>query len=97
MLLTVNARQAAPFILEGVRSVAIGGFSGNDPIFSVQSFRDMASDERPSYFLMPDDRRSGPGGGRQQDLIIAEVLGSWEDYSTSAGLPPQTLFRKPEN
>ena len=96
-LLTVNARQAAPFILEGVRSVAIGGFSGNDPIFSVQSFRDMASDERPSYFLMPDDRRSGPGGGRQQDLIIAEVLGNWEDYSTTAGLPPQTLFRKPEN
>ena len=96
-LLTVNARQAAPFIIEGVRSIAIRGFSGNDPIFSVQSFKEMAFDERPVYFLVPNDRMFGPRRGRQQDPIIAEVIGGWEDYSTRAGLPPKTLYKSPEN
>lgn len=96
-LLTVNARQAAPFIIAGVRSIAIGGFSGNDPIFSVQSFKDLTTDEGSVYFLVPDDRMFGPGRGRQQDPIIAEVIGGWDDYSTRAGLPPKTLFKNPEN
>jgi hypothetical protein len=96
-LLTTNARQAAPFIIKGVRSIAIGGFSGNDPIFSVESFRNMTAKEKNSYFLVRNDRVPTPTRNRQQEPIIAYVLGNWDDHSSEAGLPPNTLFKQPEN
>ncbi|MDP6056500.1 MAG: glycosyltransferase family 39 protein [Dehalococcoidia bacterium] len=96
-LLTTNAGQAAPFIINGVRSIAIGGFSGNDPIFSVESFRDMTSKEKNSYFLVRNDRVPTPMGDRQQEPIITYVLENWDDHSSKAGLPPNTLFKHPEN
>ena len=84
-----------PQILMGIASIAVlyrlisyvyGRLSGA-----------IAANERPAYFLVPNDRMFGPGRGRQQDPIIAEVIGTWEDYSARAGLPPKTLFKNPDN
>ena len=96
-LLTTNARQAAPFIIKGVRAIAIGGFSGNDPIFSVESFRNMTANEKNSYFLLRNDRVPSPTRIDQQAPIVAYVLENWDDHSSEAGLPPNTLFKHPEN
>jgi hypothetical protein len=36
-------------------------------------------------------------GDRQQEPIITYVLENWDDHSSKAGLPPNTLFKHPEN
>jgi hypothetical protein len=96
-LFTVSARDAAPFIIGGVRAIAIGGFSGNDPVLTVESFREAATNGS-HYFLMPLSRRSpqgaSPNPGRQR-AIIGYVLRSWQDMSRQAGLPRGSLYRKP--
>ena len=87
--------------------LAIGGFLGNDPIFDVSSFRDMASRGELRYFLAPATtdtaigRRTSrpPPGGQQpfdrepQALILDYVRSEWLDVSKTATLPPGTLFR----
>ena len=107
---TVNANQAADFIIEGVPAVAIGGFSGRDRIFTVRSFRGLAERGELHYFLVAPGEAgatavTAPAGGearapmpRQpqgQFLILVYVRAEWEDVSVAAGLPPGTLFRYP--
>lgn len=93
----VNARQAAPFIIAGVPAVAIGGFSGGDPIFSLYSFRAMAERGELRYFLMPGQDGQGvmPGtpGRTPQEGILDYVRRHWEDVSRAAGLPQTTFYR----
>ena len=99
---TINAREAARFIIAGAPALAIGGFSGNDPIYTTTSFRALATGGDVRYFLAPD-----PGGPNQRRLltgpsndaqlgIIGYVIRDWEDVSTAAHLPPRTLFRFPD-
>lgn len=94
-LLTVNAREAAPFIVAGFRAMAIGGFSGNDPIFDVKSFQSKVERDGPKYFLLPGQ---GPMGRMSragtQEAIIAHVRVSWSDWSHQAGLPLGTLYAR---
>ena len=96
-LFAVNARDAAPFIIGGVRAIAIGGFSGNDPVLTVESFREAATNG-PHYFLMPlsrqDPQGASPDQGRQQ-AIIDYVLRSWHDVSYQAELPRGSVYGKP--
>ena len=92
----LSAREAAPFIISGVPAVAIGGFSGNDPIFNLRSFRDMVERGELRYFLMPTQQSpggQGPGGLRPQEAILSEIRQTWEDVSAAARMPPGTLFR----
>ncbi len=93
----LSAHQAAPFIIAGVPAVAIGGFSGRDPIFSLDSFRAVVERGRMRYFLMPDQSSpgaaaAGPGRSHQQ-RILEYIRRDWEDVSRDAGLPSGTLYR----
>ena len=89
---TVNARDAAPFIINGVPTVAIGGFTGIDPIFTVESFRDMAERGELRYFFITSFIGPSPDL-RAQDDILRYITASWEDVSRAAGLRPGTLYR----
>jgi 4-amino-4-deoxy-L-arabinose transferase-like glycosyltransferase len=84
----VGSEAAAPFILADVPAVAIGGFIGNDPIFTVQSFHAMAKSGELHYYLMT------PTFGRDpQHDILLYIKSTWEDVSEEAGLPPRMLYR----
>ncbi|MBI4297596.1 MAG: glycosyltransferase family 39 protein [Chloroflexi bacterium] len=93
----VNAREAAPFIIAGVSALAIGGFSGGDPVFTVASFREMVERGELRYFLMPTPGGTGgaggPGGQPQQGPILSYIRNNWQDVSRAAGLPPGSLYR----
>ena len=90
----VRASDAAPFIVRGIPAVAIGGFSGNDPIFREPgSFQAMVRAGKLRYFLMP-----GTAGGVPQNAqraILDYIRLTWQDVSLSARLPAGTLFRYP--
>ena len=91
---TVSAREAAPCIIAGISVVAIGGFSGNDPIFTLSSFRAMAERGGLRYFLMPGQQLGGgPPGDAQQQPIISYIQGTWRDVSEGVGLPRGSLLR----
>jgi len=92
---TVNAREASPFIIAGVSAAAIGGFSGRDPVFSLDSFRSMVQRGELRYFLMPRERALGRQiGSSSHDRILEEIRLNWEDLSLAAGLPPGTIYRQ---
>jgi 4-amino-4-deoxy-L-arabinose transferase-like glycosyltransferase len=55
---TLSSMDAAPFIRADVPAVAIGGFNGGDPIFTVETFRAMADRGELRYFLISE----GPPG-----------------------------------
>ena len=92
---TLNARQAAPFIVAGIPSIAIGGFSGNDPVFTIDSFLEVAAVEGPRYFLMPGQSAAGRGRGMSNEPILDYIRSYWRDTSRSAKLPPESLFMNP--
>lgn len=94
---TVNAREAAPFIIAGVPAIAIGGFTGTDPIFSPSSIRAMAQQGELHYFLMAPPGATGgqpqPIGRSPQQAILDYIRRDWEDVSRIAGLPQGVLYR----
>jgi len=58
---TTDASTAEPYIIETGKAVmAMGGFSGSDPILTVDKLKQMVADKKVKYFLIPSD--SGPGG-----------------------------------
>jgi 4-amino-4-deoxy-L-arabinose transferase-like glycosyltransferase len=55
LLASVNARQAAPIIIAtGDPVIALGGFSGRDPILSVDDFARLVEDRRLRFALVGD-------------------------------------------
>ncbi|MBI4232854.1 MAG: glycosyltransferase family 39 protein [Chloroflexi bacterium] len=89
----VSAREAAPFILAGLPAVAIGGFSGGDPVLTVGSFQAMAERTGLRYFLMPGPVGAGGSpGGMQQAPILSYISSSWRDVSEAVGLPRGSLY-----
>jgi 4-amino-4-deoxy-L-arabinose transferase-like glycosyltransferase len=93
---TVNARDASPYIISGIPTIAIGGFSGNDPILTVDSFNSMARLNGPNYFLMPKENSQGDRRGSNQTPILEYIQDNWTDISDSLNLPRGTLFQKYE-
>ena len=92
----LSASDVAPFIVDGIPAVAIGGFAGRDAIFTVESFEKMASEGELRYFLLPGHRRMGIGSigvaGPQGDIVSA-IQSEWWDVSAVAGLPLGMLYR----
>jgi 4-amino-4-deoxy-L-arabinose transferase-like glycosyltransferase len=89
-----SAREAAPFIIDGVPAVAIGGFSGNDPIFTLETFQAMVRRGELRYFLLSQGNPGAPTGGQAQRAQIMNYIRSqWQDVSQEAGLPGGTLYR----
>lgn len=95
-IITVRARDAAPFIKEGMQAIAIGGFSGNDPIFSLESFDSFTLRFRDTYFVAPinDPLRPMKRDNRPND-ITQKITKTWKDVSSTAGLNPGLLYKKP--
>ena len=85
----------SPFIIAGIPSISIGGFSGNDPLFTRESFIAMANLEGPVYFLMQDQRMLQPGRAPRQDFIPDYIRSNWTDVSRSLGLPEGSLYKNP--
>ena len=48
---TMNAREASSFIISGIPAIALGGFSGRDPIFSTESLEKIALAGKIKYFV----------------------------------------------
>ncbi len=90
-----NARTVSPFIVAGVPSISIGGFSGNDPLFTRESFTAMANLEGPVYFLMQDQRMRQAGRSPRQDVILDYIRSDWIDVSRSVQLPEGSLYKNP--
>ncbi len=92
-LATVSAREASPFILEGVPALAIGGFSGGDPIFTVDSFKMIVERKGLRYFLMPPlGEQGGPPGRPPQEPTLSYIRSAWQDISQAVGLPRGSLY-----
>ena len=88
----VRASEAAPFIIRGIPALAIGGFSGNDPVFRQPgSFQEMVTAGKLRYFLMPGTAVGTPQNA--QRAILDYIRLTWQDVSLAARLPAGTLYR----
>jgi 4-amino-4-deoxy-L-arabinose transferase-like glycosyltransferase len=95
-LATLNAREAAPFIIAGVPAIAIGGFSGRDPILTIESFIKMSRENGPTYFLIPSRPLRGNFAPRTgQQPLLDFIHRNWNDVSMEIKLPTGTLYRNP--
>lgn len=75
ILAVVRATEAAPIIIKTGKAVmAMGGFSGNDPILTVEKLKEMIKNGEVKYFEL-----SGGFGrfGFGQDGINSEDISSW--------------------
>ena len=94
----MRARDAAPLIIDGIRAVAIGGFSGNDSILSLDEFKEMSGDGNILYFVNTSadgPRRPIRNVNKPQNQMADYVRGHWVDYSQKLGLPENTFFKNP--
>ena len=74
LLAAVNARQAAPIIITtGDPVMALGGFSGRDPILTVEGFARLVKDDRVRFALIGDGSPSGTEGHRAAEAVGAQL------------------------
>ena len=91
---SVTTRDAGYLILEGVPAVAIGGFMGGDPVYSLDAFKAMADRGEVRFFLMPSSWPTGYfGEDQRQPEIVAYVRAEWEDVSSEADLRFDSVYR----
>lgn len=72
---TTSSQSAAPYIIQTGKSVlALGGFSGSDPILTVDKVKEMVANHEVKFFLIPSGSNSGgPGGGMGNSEALAWV------------------------
>ena len=63
--------------------MAIGGFSGSDPVPSLSQFQDDVTNHRIGYYIAPDTTR-GPGRGRQHTDITRWVASHFVPVRTGS-------------
>jgi 4-amino-4-deoxy-L-arabinose transferase-like glycosyltransferase len=63
--------------------MAIGGFSGSDPVPSLSQFQDDVTNHRIGYYIAPDTTR-GPGRGRQHTDITRWVAAHFVPVRTGS-------------
>ncbi len=68
---TTSSHTAAPYIIETGKAVmAMGGFSGSDPILTVEKLKQLVADKKVKFFLIP----SGSGFGGRGAGASSEVM-----------------------
>ena len=104
LLAAVNARQAAPIIIAtGAPVMALGGFSGRDPILSVDDFSRLVATNQVRFALVGDGSRGirrifGENGqkaltdwirenGREVDPVVWRGIAAPEDPGPADGRP----------
>lgn len=66
-----DSHTAAPYIIEtGQAVMAMGGFSGSDPILTVDKLKKLVADKEVKYFLIPSGSGFGGGGGRGSSEVL---------------------------
>ncbi|WP_003541514.1 glycosyltransferase family 39 protein [Desulfotomaculum nigrificans] len=66
---TTDSHGAAPYIIETGKAVmAMGGFSGSDPILTVEKIKKLVANKEVKYFLIPSSG-SGRGGGSNSAVL----------------------------
>lgn len=66
---TTDSHTAQSYIIETGKAVmAMGGFSGSDPILSVEKLKQMVDNKEVKYFLIPSSG-SGRGGGGSSEVM----------------------------
>ena len=85
--------------LDGISTIAIGGFSGRDPLFTLDSFLSFTKVNGPFYFLLSTQvtniRTQSVNRQRlnnSQEEILSYVQMHWNDVSQVVGLPPRSLY-----
>ncbi|HEX7825053.1 MAG TPA: mannosyltransferase, partial [Mycobacterium sp.] len=53
--------------------MAIGGFTGSDPVPTLSQFQQYVANQQIAYFIAPDDQGHGPGRGDQHSDITKWV------------------------
>lgn len=90
---TTDSHTAAPYIIETGKAVmAMGGFSGNDPILTVEKLKQMVAKKEVKYFLIPSGSGfGGRGGGDSEVLAWIRANGTevpkeeWQSSSPQGG------------
>ncbi|WP_341473908.1 glycosyltransferase family 39 protein [Desulfofundulus thermobenzoicus] len=103
---TTDANTAAPYIIETGKAVmAMGGFSGSDPILTVEKLKQMVADKEVKYFLIPSysgfGARGGGGNNEVMDWIRANSTEvpkeEWQSNAPQGGPPgmgnDRTLYK----
>jgi 4-amino-4-deoxy-L-arabinose transferase-like glycosyltransferase len=57
--------------------MAIGGFSGSDPVPTLSQFQQYVANDRVTYYIAPDDNGHGPGRGNQHSDITNWVAATF--------------------
>jgi len=66
LFMTPEASTAESYIIEtGQAVVAMGGFSGSDPILTIEKLEQMVADKKVKFFLIPSSGSGGRGGGSE--------------------------------
>ena len=103
---TLNAKEAAGFIVKKYSAVAIGGFSGRDRIFSVETFNEFVKKGNVTYFVLtgPNLRPFNvsnnmyrpnitPIDNNPNQQILDHIIDNWEDVSIEADMPVGTIYK----
>jgi 4-amino-4-deoxy-L-arabinose transferase-like glycosyltransferase len=68
---TTNAGSAESYIIKTGKAVmAMGGFSGSEPILNVEKLKELVKNKAVKYFLIPSGSGfGGPGGGGSSEVL----------------------------
>jgi 4-amino-4-deoxy-L-arabinose transferase-like glycosyltransferase len=89
---TTNANTAAPYIIQTGKAVmAMGGFSGSDPILTVEKLQELVKNKEVKYFLIPSGRGFGGENGNREVLDWIRAHGTvipqeeWQSNNSQGG------------
>ena len=85
--------------MDGIRTAALGGFSGSDPLLSLDQFIKMSGEGNIVYFMNTNvsrPRRQIRNLNQPKNQVIVDYIrGNWIDYSQKLKLPNNTVFKNP--
>lgn len=92
-----SSHTAGPYIIETGKAVmAMGGFSGSDPILTVEKLQEMVNNKEVKYFLISSGGAGGFGGGSSEVLTWIREHGREvpkEEWQASTGTPSGGMGR----
>jgi len=91
-----DSNTAAPYIIETGKAVmAMGGFSGSDPVLTVEKLKQMVANKKVKLFLIPSSG-FGRGGGSSNEVEVMDWIRKnskevpkeeWQTSSSAQGGP----------
>ena len=103
---TLNAKEAAGFIVKKYSAVAIGGFSGRDRIFDVKTFNEFVKEGNVSYFVLtgpnlrPVNAPSNTYRSNNTSVninsnqqILDHIIENREEVSIKVDMPLGTIYK----